>query len=175
MNIPGLGEVTKGKYGEYRSQPIPVPVLGGKNCCFELEGYDADPDKEAFHVAIANFLNLDASALRAAEPHIFQYYKDSEDCWQEEDEDFKPIKSPAGVWAHVQFGKTPTVSRRTRGDKGIYISLECGCDWEEEHGMQMVFQNGLKVNKVGPFDGHLTNSDAYGDKSLENVVYRVRG
>jgi hypothetical protein len=25
---------------------------------------------------------------------------------------------------------------------------------------------------VGPYDGHLTNSDAFADSTLENVVYR---
>lgn len=62
--------------------------------------------------------------------------------------------------------------RRTYRDKGIYISLECNCDWEEEHGLQIVFKNGLNVNKIGPYDGHLTNSDADADDSLEAVVYR---
>jgi hypothetical protein len=173
MNIPGLGELTRNNYGEYQSDPITVRVLGGKKCRFTVEEYDDDPDKEAFHVAIANFLGLNESALKDAAPHVFQYYKDLEDDWKSYDDDFKPIKSPDGVWAHVRFGSELTVSRRGYGDKGIYISIECGCDWEEEHGMQIVFKNGLKVNKVGPFDGHLTNADAFADESLENVVYRA--
>jgi hypothetical protein len=64
------------------------------------------------------------------------------------------------------------VARRAYGDKGIYVSVECGCDWEVEHGLQLVFKNGLKVNKLGGYDGHLTNSDAFADESLEDVVYR---
>jgi hypothetical protein len=72
----------------------------------------------------------------------------------------------------VRLGSQPVISRRSYRDKGIYVSLECGCDWEEEHGMQLVFKNGLQVVKVGPFDGHLTNADAYADDSLENVVYK---
>jgi hypothetical protein len=63
------------------------------------------------------------------------------------------------------------VTRREHGDEGVYVSLNCECDWEEEHGLQIVFKNGLKINKVGPYDGHLTNSDAYGDESLEETVY----
>ncbi len=54
------------------------------------------------------------------------------------------------------------------------MSLEsCGsCDWEREHGLQIVFKQGLFVNKVGAFDGHLTNSDAYANEELENVIDR---
>ena len=64
------------------------------------------------------------------------------------------------------------VSRRPYGDRAAYVSLECGCDWEEEHGLQIVFKEGLHVNMVGQYDGHLTNADAYGDGRLENVIYR---
>ncbi|MBI3850471.1 MAG: hypothetical protein HY298_09425 [Verrucomicrobia bacterium] len=156
-----------------RRKPVPIPVLGGKLCAICLAGYNTDKKKAEFEAAIANFLSLDATALKEAEGYVFQYYKDYEKDWKTYDDEFKPIKSPSDIWTHVQFGSEPTVSRRRNGDKGIYISLECGCDWEEEHGMQIVFKNGLKVVKVGPYDGHLTNSDAYADDSLENVVYKA--
>jgi len=66
------------------------------------------------------------------------------------------------------------VSRRAYGDKGIYVSLECNCNWEPEHGLQLVFKNGSTIKKVGPYDGHLANSDAYADDRLENVVYHSK-
>jgi hypothetical protein len=173
MIIPGLGRVTEGDDSDLLcSGPIPVPVLGGQECCFQVEGYLEDPDQQAFHVAIENFLMLDKSVLKAAEEHLFQYYKDFEKDWAAYDKKMKPIKSAAEVWSHVRLGDEPVVSRRAYGDKGIYISLGGGCDWEEEHGLQIVFKNGLKVNKVGPFDGHVTNSDAVGEPKLENVIYR---
>ena len=53
----------------------------------------------------------------------------------------------------------------------MYISLECECEWEIEHGLQIVFKDGLRINKVGSFDDHVTNADAYGDPRLEDVVY----
>ena len=78
---------------------------------------------------------------------------------------------PGELWRHVEIGDQPVVARRAHGDKGVYISLECNCDWEPEHGLQLVFKDGRAVCKVGPFDGHLTNSDAYADASLEHVIY----
>ena len=172
MQVPGLGEVTKDEQLDwYYSQPISVPMFGGKKCRIVLEAYDEDERKEDFHIAIANFLSSDPAVLREADEPLFRYYNDFEKCWLEDDN--QPIKL-SDVWQHIQLGNEPMVSRRPYGDKGIYISVECGCDWEEEHGLQLVLKNGLKVSKLGGYDGHLTNSDAFGDESLEHVIYPTR-
>ena len=173
MEIPGIGLVIKDTDFEwYYSEPLPVAVLDGQLCRIVVEGYDDDPNKEDYHTAIANFLAIDRSVLAASEEHVFQYYKRYSESCGSGDDDFVFIDSASQVWRHVRLGTKPYVTRRAYGDTGIYISLECGCDWEEEHGLQIVFKNGLKVNKVGPYDGHLTNSDAYADDSLENVIFR---
>ena len=170
MNISPLGAMTKDtEFGWYRSEPLVVPVLGGKQCRIVVEGYDDDAQKDDFRAAIAHFLAIDASVLKAVEGDVFQYYQDCKDGF--DDDEMVEMESPAEVWDHVQLGDEPVVSRRSYGDEGIYISLECNCDWEEEHGLQIVFKNGQKVNKIGPYDGHLTNSDAYADETLEDVVY----
>jgi hypothetical protein len=74
----------------------------------------------------------------------------------------------------VKLGGRPVASRRSYGDKAVYISLECDCDWEVEHGLQIVFKEGRAVTKVGPYNGHLTNSDAYDDERFEKTIYRSR-
>jgi len=171
MKVPGLGMVTKDKRFDdwHYSEPIPVPMFGDKACRILLEGYVKDECKEDFHVAIANFLSGSPAVLREADEPLFRYYKEFEEWWLEDGN--PPIKL-ADIWRHVQLGAEPMVCRRPRGDKGIYVSVECGCDWEVEHGLQLVLKNGLKVNKLGPYDSHLTNSDAYANASLENVIYR---
>ena len=82
--------------------------------------------------------------------------------------------APERIWQHVQLGSELHISRRRHGDHAIYISLECNCDWEPEHGLQLVFREGRAVVKVGPFDGHLTNTDAYDDPGLEGTIYKER-
>ena len=128
--------------------------------------------KGDFHVAIANFLSATPAVLREADEPLFRYYKDFEERWEEEGK--PPIRSADELWQHIQLGSEPMVSRKPYGDKGIYISVECGCDWEEEHGLQLVLKDGLKVNKLGGYDGHLTNSDAFDDESLQDVIYPAR-
>jgi hypothetical protein len=77
MQIPGLGNVVEDTdLGCYRSEAIPVPVLGGPPCRFVVDGYDADPTPEDFQSAIRTFLSLDRPVLIAAAPSIFAYYRD---------------------------------------------------------------------------------------------------
>jgi hypothetical protein len=170
MDIPGLGTFTRdSRFNWYYSVPVPVPVLGGQACRIVVEGYEEDQGKADFHTAINNFLSIGPAVLEAAAPFVFQYYQDIRGMC--DDEDIVAISSPREVWRHVQLGTEPMVKRRPRGDNGVYVSVECDCDWEAEHGLKIVFKNGLTVNKVGPFNGHLTTSDAKARPELENVVY----
>ena len=173
MEIPHLGVVTKiTELDWYRSEPVSVPVLGGKACRIVVSGYDDDPRKDDFHAAIANFLRIPPSVLKEAESHIFRYYQNCNSNWEPDDDEYVSIESPSDVWSHIHLGSEPNVRRRAYGGKGIYVSLECNCDWEPEHGLQIVFKNGLRVNKVGSYDGHVTNSDAYASDALEDVIYQ---
>jgi hypothetical protein len=171
MEIPGLGTCTKDKeFGWYYSEPLPIAVLGGISCRIAIEAYDEDDKQEDFHAAIRNFLSLDESVLKATEPYLFRYYQSIIRLLDPEDYEYLEIQSAPDVWKHVQLGNEPTFKRRPYGDKRIYVSLECECGWEPAHGLQIVFKEGLKVNKIGGYDGHVTNSDAYDDDSLEDVI-----
>ena len=172
IEVPVLGEVQRYEFDNWlKSKPIAVDVFDGEKVEFILEDYAEDEVKEGFHQAIANFLAIDESVLKQAQNHIYQYYKDVADYMTPDEEGYLEIANPQDTWDHIELGATPIVSRRAYGDKEVYISLECDCDWETEHGLQIVFKQGLVVNKVGPYDGHLTNSDAYADDKLENVIY----
>ncbi|MBM2617512.1 hypothetical protein JIG36_18305 [Actinoplanes sp. LDG1-06] len=162
--IPGLGPVVEDDdAGWFESEPVPVPVLGGRECRFLVEGYDGADD---FHAAIRTFLALDRGALEAATPHIYAYYRDITELV---DDEFRiDIAGPDRVLDHVHPGYEISVIR----DGPVYVSVECNCDWEPEHGLQLIFRAGAEITKVGPYDGHVTNSGAYADPALEGVVYR---
>ncbi|MFV2087584.1 DUF6985 domain-containing protein [Micromonospora sp. LOL_021] len=174
VQIPHLGTVTKtAEPGWYRSAPIPVPVLGGGPCRIRVDGYDDDPAQEDFHAAIRNFLALDRSAFAVAAPSIYAYYRDVADdlLAAGDDEWHVEISGPDEVLAHVQLGNEPIVVRDPYDDRRVYVSIGGECAWEPEHGLQIVFRDGARVTKVGPYDGHLTNSAAYADDELDGVVY----
>ena len=172
--IPHLGIITKdAEFDWYRSKPVRVKVLGGRECCIVVEEYDQDDDRDQIHDTISNFLSIDQAVLKEVEPELMAYYEDIFRAVGNAEPDFPRISSPDDIWEHIRFGNEPIVSRRPYGDHGIYVSVECECDWEPEHGLQIVFKSGRVVNKVGPYDGHLSNADAYADPKLEDVVYRT--
>lgn len=153
------------------SDPVSLPILDGREVRFVVEGYVDDSAKEEFVESIHNLLAAKPNVLKAVSEDLYQYYLDANDNIYRDEEDQLEIESPDAVWRFVEFGGEVHIERRGYGDEGVYVSFECGCEWEEEHGLQIVLKNGTKVCKLGPYDGHLTNSDAYDDDSLENVVY----
>jgi hypothetical protein len=173
MEIPGLGEVSwNGESRCYESQPIAVKVLGGLRCRFIVTRYENDAKKEDFHQAINNFLSIDEAVLKVTESIIFQFYKDCVEAgWYGDWRWDEKIESAADVWKHIRLGEQQEVTRRAYGDKGVYVSVYWRCVWREEHGLNIIFKNGLTVSRIGPCDGHYANSDAYGDPKLENVIY----
>ena len=169
FDVPELGKVTLDeRLGWYAGTPTYVPILGA-DCRFLLVGYAEDEGKADFHAAIANFLRLDTTAFRVADEALLHYYKDNETWWLRRGEPV--LRTAAQAWSRVTLGRQPMVSRREKGDRAIYISVESECAWEEEHGLELVFRNGLSLSKLGSYDGHATNSEAYGDERLEGVIY----
>ncbi|HEY2671189.1 MAG TPA: hypothetical protein VGJ07_12560 [Rugosimonospora sp.] len=172
MEIPGLGSVTRDdEFGWYRSAMLPVRALGGAVCQIVVDGFDADPAKDELQAVIGTFLALDESALRAAAPSIFQYYQDTVADLDADEHGYGEIPGPDDVWNHVHIGGQAIIKRNPYGDRRVYVSVECECDWEPEHGLQVVFREGRAVSKVGPYDGHLTNAAAYARDDLSDVVY----
>ncbi|UPG92184.1 hypothetical protein L2Y96_10580 [Luteibacter aegosomaticola] len=171
MRIPGLGEVTKDDgVGGYVSDELPVKVFRGEACRLILEEYD-DADKDAFHEAVDNLLRADESVLLAASSAVFMYYEQIRQYLSPSEMALLDIRVPDDVWNYVQFGKDIYIIRRSRGDHRVYASIECECAWEVEHGLQIVLRDGRSITKVGPFDGHLTYSDAFGRSDMEDVIY----
>jgi hypothetical protein len=170
MYIRGLGEIAKDtQHGEFVSAPIKLAVLNGAVRRLVLEGYHSDPIPGEFHEAVKNFLSCSFETLQSVSRYVFQQYRDYLDA--DADDEYIDIPSAQQVWQHIQFDSDPIVMRRTHGDRGVYVSIACRCRWEPEHGLQLVLKNGERVTKVGPYDGHLSHSDAYNDASLEDVIY----
>ena len=115
------------------------------------------------------FLRAGPELLNAATPYLWQYYAATSA------EGGGPlIGGSEDIWDHVGVAHPPEV-RAGSGPlepAAAYLSFEGEVSWEPEHGLQLVFEEGSAVGKVGPYDGHVTQAHAYGDAALLGVVYR---
>ncbi len=64
------------------------------------------------------------------------------------------------VWEYVHPSEI-FVRRRSRREKGVYVQITAECDWEPEHGLQIIYRRGKELSRVSDQDGHLTQTDAY--------------
>ena len=80
--------------------------------------------------------------------------------FDEQDQHLWDIEDKNEIWNFV-YPTEIYIERRAYQDKDIYVDIHCECDWEDEHGLQLVFRKGMKVTRVSQIDGHITNADAY--------------
>ena len=169
MNIPAIGPLEQHpSIPEWQSSdPVSVPILNNEALIFTFDSLTAE-DEPDVRFAIDAFLNLGSTERVAAGKYIFANYQRMADMVSEEDLGCV-ISDESEVWDHVH----PTeiyVSRRHRRDRLIYISISAECDWEVEHGLQMVFRRGERLSRVSDQDGHLTHADAYDTPEDEDKI-----
>lgn len=137
---------------------------------------EPDPDAPGSAVALASFLALTEADRLLDTRHVFAFYKDYyEEAGKPEwlDAEMGVPQSPADIWDHVTPGPV-TVKKGRKHDENWYVVMQAECGWDVERGLMMVWRNGATLTKVGGYNGHLTNVNAYADPALEAVVYKAR-
>lgn len=161
----------------WESEPVSAPVLGRapvKVQIFDVEADDLLASDEV--AALRRFLALPQERSAEIIPHLWRYYQDVLEAIGPED--ITIISDPSKIWDHVQ---PRWVSLNRDEDGVVYISVESECDWEIEHGLQLVLQNGDRWVRVSDYSGHLTDGRAWGKRVLDewmqdpNKTLPVRG
>ncbi len=141
-----------------------------------LEEPDGD-DAAIVAQAVQAFLDAGPEILDDATPYLWAYYRSTFEDFPVEDREawgIPTLSDGADIWEQVDLQAT--------ADWGIggkeelmpdpsYLSFEGEVSWEPEHGLQLVLAEGIRVCKVGPYDGHMTNAHAYGDLSKLGIIY----
>ncbi len=130
-----------------------------------------DPARAA--AALAAFLRLGPADRLADSRHLWAYYRDIHQMvggkdWL--DAEMGVPAGPTGIWPHVR-PRWLHLASGYEGDPAAYVVISGGCDWEEEHGVMLVWRDGLRLTKAGPYDGHVSNEGAYDDPVYAGVVY----
>lgn len=145
----------------WRSSEIGVPFFNGKPMTIIFT--DCEPDADVKFIeeadnALSNFLKLDKQERIKLSDLVFKNYSDFLEVM---DDDYKlEINKNEDIWDFVHPIEI-YVTRRPYNDMDMYVQIHCNCDWEEEHGLQLVFRQGRQITRVSDIDGHLTEADAY--------------
>ena len=167
MDIKGLGRLTPDDHFDdwFESAPVSVPLALDRKLEFVVRGFADDPAPDQFVAAIGRFLTLGAETRKYAAPYVFRNYENFMGDIDPPPDDVL-IAGPADVWDHVR----PTYVSVCRHKGTVYVTLKAECDWEEEHGLQLVFRHGHQLSRVSAQDGHLRHCDAYGVPESEDRI-----
>ena len=156
------------------SEDIEIPFFDNEE--FSITFMDFEPKKDKAFIeeadqALSNFLALKVNDRLSISELVLKNCRDfmEEVGVDEFGEDLQQVKDANEIWKFVYPTKI-YVSRRNWGDKDIYIQIACNCEWEEEHGLQLVFKQGKKLTRISEQDGHLTEADAYGKPDSEDEL-----
>ena len=158
----------------WESGEIEIPFFDHKG--FTVIFMDYEPGKDSAFMdeadqALTDFLKLNSEDRIAISGLAYKNCTDFLDIVEpdEADEPLRQIEDINDIWDFIY----PTgiyVARRHHRDKDIYITIACNCEWEREHGFQLVFRQGKKLTRVSDEDGHLTKSDAFGITDEEDEL-----
>ncbi len=150
-------------------EPVAIPYFDGQAVTVAFDGIEeATPEglREADE-ALRNFLQLGPADRLAATPVALANYQEMLDAVDLEPLD---LPTPAAIWQHVQ-PRHLVVTQETEGEeRDFYIQIEGECDWEEEHGIALVFRQGRMLTRLSQYDGHLTEAHAYGQPGITDPL-----
>ncbi len=171
-----LGELKQNEEFDdwWESEPVDIPFFDGKQIVITYMDLvpEDDPDfmGEADQ-ALSSFLQKGNADRLALSELAYQNCMDFLQAvgYDEDDKPLWDIKDKEEIWKFI-YPEQIYLTRRHRRDKDIYISLICECEWEQEHGLQLVFRQGKKLTRISAQDGHITEADAYDDPDEEDEL-----
>ena len=169
MNIAALGILRPhDKIPEWLvSELLPVPYFDNRKLGFTLDGLEPSDEAEVEKAVVA-FLALGPIDRASAAQYVFARYRHIAELVDNDDLACR-IESADDVWGHVQPSEI-FVSKRSRREQAIYVQITAECDWEPEHGLQLVYRRGNELSRVSEQDGHLTHTDAYNLPEIEDRI-----
>ena len=153
-----LGMLKPDKYGDlWEAAPVNVPFFDGRSLPVQLLSVSA-ADGAAIDAAMDNFLQLNAHDRTLAAPAVLANCQDFlglVDLVSDADHVMAALTDPDAIWPYVDCQSIDIVKDDGDGEPAIYIVLTCNCEWEPEHGLQIVYRNGLQLTRVSEQDGHV--------------------
>ena len=118
---------------------VKIPYFGFKEINTGIHFAHLKTELEGAENTIEKFLTLNLDNRNKDSETVFKYYEQVLKSGYTENLNISELKN---IWNFVRPSEI-TVSSEENGKFYVYIS--CGCQWEEEHGLQLVYENGEKL------------------------------
>ncbi|HMR83375.1 MAG TPA: hypothetical protein PKE30_09595 [Niabella sp.] len=153
----------------WTSEKIKIPFWDDRGLAITFTDFNPNEDSLFLEVAdelLKNFLAKTPADRLAVSKYVYQNCMDFLDAvgFDEADEAMWNMKSAEEVWKFVECTHI-YISREPYEDKGVYLLLSCKCDWEQEHGLQLVYNKQGRLTRVSAEDGHIMSWE--GDGMIE--------
>ncbi|WP_246615777.1 DUF6985 domain-containing protein [Aquimarina litoralis] len=153
---------------------IVVPLFKNEELPVTFTGFIPEEDVSFIREADTALKNLtEIQDARTVTNLVYQncidFVNGLEEEYHDEFQEFLNIKNRSDIWKYISFNEIH-VERRLWSDKDVYVSIKCNCNWEEEHGLQLVFRQGKMLTRISGIDGHITEADAYGKEDSEDFL-----
>ena len=158
----------------WKSDQVEIPFFNGEKLTVTFMDFEPEHDKtfiEEADQALSNFLKLNSEDRNSISNLAYKNCMDFLDMvgFDEADEQLRQIKDQNEIWNFI-YPTEVYITRRPYKEQDIYVTIACECDWEQEHGLQLVFRQGKKLTRISDQDGHLTEADAYDKPDEEDEL-----
>lgn len=133
----------------FESAPFEIPYFGNKKLKIGFVDAKHHPYLDGADKALQNSLKLNLTDKIKNSEIVYHYYTETLKYGFT-----KPlnVSTSQDIWNFV----TPTEIIIQWGENGDFY-LCVSCEWEEEHGLQLVFKDGKTLTRASGHDGHFTD------------------
>ena len=155
MESKTVGQLTQDENFKewWKSKPTPIPYF--ENKIFKIIFTEAENEDyfRLAEIALSNFIQLTTLDREKHSNLILKNYQDNLIF------EYTPrleLESDNEIWEFV-YPAEIILEQNEKGD--VFIIASCECEWEEEHGLQLVFKNGQSLTRVSDNDCQLENDE----------------
>lgn len=153
MESKVIGQLNQNEHFEdwFESIPVEIPYFEGQRLKVTFTNAMYKSYMDSADNALSNFLNKNSQERINDSELVYKYYSEILGFGY-----CKPLNlnSKDEIW---NFIKPSEIMIDWDEIESFYLCVSCGCEWEEEHGLQLVFKNGENLTRASGHDGQYTD------------------
>ena len=140
-----VGELKSVEYDPdfFESEPYPIPYFENNKLKVGFIEAEHQPYLDGADNVLENFLKRDLVERKKDSQLVFNYYNTALKYGYTKSLGIKKIDE---VW---NFVRPSEIIVECDESGTFYLNVSCECEWEEEHGLQLIFKDGLTLVRAG--------------------------